>query len=191
MLRRTSRLGCGHRAFITSTRSQLLDRTLLVSLPPCRSFHLARRLLHSTRITHAETVSEPISTNTSPSVEEKRVYKAPLENSLYKIKIFSLSSLALSTTLSPVMFIVESSLPFVPRLALAATAIGTSALSTAVITYATKPYAVKFRTLEPAEGGALEFTTYNAFLQPRITRVRASCRCPWRITDRLSLYIGV
>lgn len=89
-----------------------------------------------------------------------------------RLKIFSLSSLGLSVTLAPFMFILESSLPVFARLALISIALGSTSISTALISWCAKPYVNTLRR-SYSEGGAeeIEMTTVNLFLQPRITKV--------------------
>ncbi|KAJ3513981.1 hypothetical protein NLJ89_g2636 [Agrocybe chaxingu] len=80
--------------------------------------------------------------------EDSYVYHGPLATPFRRLKIFSLTSLGLSTTLSPFLFIIESNLPMSARLALASIALDGSG------------------TAEE-----LEMTTLSLTLQPRITKV--------------------
>jgi hypothetical protein len=75
------------------------------------------------------------------------IYVGPLTNTFRRLKIFSLSSLALASTLSPFIFIVESSLPSTARAALAATALATSGVSTALVAWCGRPYVTTLRRL--------------------------------------------
>ena len=113
-----------------------------------------------------------------------------------RLKIFSLSSLALAGSLSPFIFIVESSLPSTARVALAATALATSGVSTALVAWCGKPYVTTLRrlssttptSLAPASSsqkqqqhtahshnentpGGIELITLTLALTPRATRV--------------------
>lgn len=75
------------------------------------------------------------------------IYVGPLTRTFRRLKIFSLSSLALASTLSPFIFIVESSLPSTARAALAATALATSGVSTALVGWCGRPYVTTLRRL--------------------------------------------
>lgn len=77
------------------------------------------------------------------------------------------------------MFIVESSLPFVARVALAATALMTSGVSTTLVAWCGKPYVVAVRSvpleeptsadLEPSS--AVQLETSTLLLHPRYTTI--------------------
>ena len=75
------------------------------------------------------------------------IYVGPLTQTFRRLKIFSLSSLALASTLSPFIFIVESSLPSTARAGLAATALATSGVSTALVAWCGRPYVTTLRRL--------------------------------------------
>lgn len=119
------------------------------------------------------------------------IYVGPLTQTFRRLKIFSLSSLALAGSLSPFIFIIESSLPSTARVALAATALATSGVSTALVAWCGKPYVTTLRRLssippttafdsqqqhtahshnENAPAG-IELTTLTLALTPRATRV--------------------
>ena len=133
------------------------------------------------------------SQSTAPATEAARpyddptvIYVGPLTQTFRRLKIFSLSSFALAGTLSPFIFIVESSLPSTARVALAATALATSGVSTALVAWCGKPYVTMLRRLssptppqqqhtthshnENAPAG-VELTTLTLALKPRTTRV--------------------
>jgi hypothetical protein len=145
--------------------------------------------------------SSTASQSTAPATEAARpssdyddptvIYVGPLTQTFRRLKIFSLSSLALAGTLSPFIFIVESSLPSTARVALAATALATSGVSTALVSWCGKPYVTTLRRLssptptqqqqqeqqhtthshnENAPAG-IELTTLTLALKPRTTRV--------------------
>ncbi|THH08043.1 hypothetical protein EW145_g2972 [Phellinidium pouzarii] len=83
------------------------------------------------------------------------------------------------------MFIIETSLPFVARVALASTALGTSALSTALVGWCGHPYVATIRALtessevkhekdaaaEATKIEGVQLETYTLTLQPRFTSV--------------------
>ena len=141
--------------------------------------------------------------NSSPRNDDDAaiIYVGPLTRTFRRLKIFSLSSLALASTLSPFIFIVESSLPSTARAALAATALATSGVSTALVGWCGRPYVTTLRrlsTLPPASTtttstpptaqqqqqqqqtthshnenapAGIELTTLTLTLSPRRTRV--------------------
>ncbi|TFK50950.1 hypothetical protein OE88DRAFT_1712824 [Heliocybe sulcata] len=77
------------------------------------------------------------------------------------------------------MFVIESSLPTSARIALAATAFGTSGVSTALVSWVGKPYVATLRpilaegeTLDPKQiVTSVEMTTYTLTLKRRVTKV--------------------
>jgi len=114
--------------------------------------------------TDAKTLLEP--------TKENEIYHGPLTTTFRRLKIFSLASLGLSVTLAPFMFILESNLPIFARLALVSIALGSSSVSTALVSWCAKPYVITLRRSYPKAGGEeIELTTVNLFLQPRITKV--------------------
>ena len=145
---------------------------------------------------HRTVASSTASLSTVPKAEALRplsdyddptvIYIGPLTQTFRRLKIFSLSSLALAGSLSPFIFIVESSLPSTARVALAATALATSGVSTALVSWCGKPYVTTLRRLssptstqqqhtthshnENAPAG-IELTTLTLALTPRTTRV--------------------
>ncbi|KAJ7198599.1 hypothetical protein GGX14DRAFT_666206, partial [Mycena pura] len=109
------------------------------------------------------------------SISPDRVlYRGPLAKTFKRLKIFSLSSLSLCVTMVPLMFAIETNLPWTARAALATTAIGTSSVSTGLIAFAGRSYVTALRcTKSPVDDTVqqLEITTLSLLLQPRITRV--------------------
>ncbi|KAI0263840.1 hypothetical protein BC834DRAFT_885851, partial [Gloeopeniophorella convolvens] len=119
------------------------------------------------------------------------LYTGPLTQTFRRLKLFSLSSLALAGTLSPFIFVVESSLPTGARAALAAAALATSGVSTALVAWCGRPYVTALRRLPTAgsadtDAGAgahhtgshnanapagIELATLTVTLAPRATRV--------------------
>lgn len=107
--------------------------------------------------------------------EDPFVYHGPLTPAFRRLKLFSLASFGLSTMLSPFMFLVESGLPMNARIALAGIAVGTSGLSTGLVSWCAKPYVTTMRRFRPDGTGSaeeLELTTSTLLLRPRITKVR-------------------
>ena len=160
-------------------RPRLCGRLLLTprSLSP-RHFNLCSRYRHFTSIRY---LSNSLASN--PGIDSKKlepttnketdIYHGPLTTTFRRLKIFSLASLGLSLTLAPFMFVLESNLPVFARLALVSIALGSSSISTALVSWCAKPYVTTLRRSYPDKGGAeeIEFTTINLFLQPRITKV--------------------
>jgi len=111
--------------------------------------------------------------NSKDDVYDK-LYVGPLGTTFHRLKIFSLSSLMLSTTLAPFIFVIESNLPPTARLALASIAILTSATSTGLVAWVGKPYVTQLRYIRPEENGGaegMEMTTMSLTVKSRITKV--------------------
>lgn len=138
---------------------------------------LSRQLSSSQKHrTDAAAATTPADVPQNPPTPSKEIttYHGPLAATFRRLKIFSLSSLTLSTTLAPFMFLVESNLPLTARFALASIAIGTSGLSTALVGWCGQPYVTTLTRLKPEENDGvegLEMTTLTLALHPRITRV--------------------
>ena len=126
--------------------SQLHSRTLILATP-----HVHKTLLRAVSSSAASLSTVPVAdalrsssdSNDDPSI----VYVGPLTQTFRRLKIFSLSSLVLASSLSPFIFIVESSLPSTARVALAATALATSGVSTALVAWCGRPYVTTLRRL--------------------------------------------
>jgi hypothetical protein len=120
------------------------------------------------------------------------IYVGPLTQTFRRLKIFSLSSLVLASSLSPFIFIVESSLPSTARVALATTALATSGVSTALVAWCGRPYVTALRSLATTPSpstssetqetttthshnenvpAGIEMTTLTLTLSPLTTRV--------------------
>jgi hypothetical protein len=160
-------------------RQHIHTRTTARNVPTQTS----RRTVASQSTAPAAESARPSSDYDDPTV----IYVGPLTQTFRRLKIFSLSSLALAGSLSPFIFIVESSLPSTARVALAATALATSGVSTALVAWCGKPYVTTLRRLssptpsqqqqhtthshnENAPAG-VELTTLTLALKPRTTRV--------------------
>ncbi|TFK74633.1 hypothetical protein BDN72DRAFT_833150 [Pluteus cervinus] len=159
---------------LSTTHSQRLP-TLCLHRPALN--YLQPRNLSTSRSTHADAATpntQPPPPSPTPPSTEAQIYHGPLGPTFRRLKIFSLSSLALSTSLAPFMFIIESSLPASARFALAGIAIGTSGASTGLVSWCGKPYVTSLRQLKSEEkdgANGLELTTLTLTLKPRITRV--------------------
>jgi hypothetical protein len=98
------------------------------------------------------------------------MYQGPLTKTFRRLKIFSLSSLALSTALAPFIFVIEASgIPLGARFALASVAMATSGVSTALVAWCGSPYVTKLQRVE--KDHALQMTTLTLGLRERITSV--------------------
>lgn len=103
---------------------------------------------------------------------DETIYHGPLAPTFRRLKIFSLSSLALSFSFAPFIFLVESQLPLSARIALASTVLATGGVSTALIAWCGSPYVTTLRRINPLESSqGLEMTTLTLFLRERVTRV--------------------
>ncbi|KAG9312196.1 hypothetical protein JVU11DRAFT_7494 [Chiua virens] len=143
---------------------------------------LARRPWSSSRSKSTST-SPGAGASSTPDTEsvatsESSAYRGPLTQTFRRLKIFSLASLGLTFTMTPFLFIVESSLPTSARIFLTATAVSTSGISTVLVGWCGAPYVVNLRRLK-AQGdsgedgidGALEMTTLTLTLKKLTTRV--------------------
>ncbi|KAL5504719.1 hypothetical protein ACEPAH_7382 [Sanghuangporus vaninii] len=115
----------------------------------------------------------------SSPISQTVVYEGPLARTFRSLKIFSLSSLGLASALTPFMFIMDTSLPFAARVVLASTALGTSGVSTALVSWCGHPYVKTIRVLsngnsaKPAEAAmdGIQLETFTLTLRPRFTNV--------------------
>jgi hypothetical protein len=89
------------------------------------------------------------------------IYVGPLTQTFRRLKIFSLSSLALASTLSPFIFVIESCLPSTARAALATTALATSGASTALVAWCGRPYVTTLRSLSTPSTPSPSITPNN------------------------------
>ncbi len=187
---------CGVHPAVISTlfhRQRHIHTHTIARNVPSRSTS-RRAITSSTASLSTAPVAEPAprsSDHDDPSV----IYIGPLTQTFRRLKIFSLSSLALAGSLSPFIFIIESSLPSTARVALAATALATSGVSTALVAWCGKPYVTTLRRLSSTTPSPLapptaaqeeqhtahshnentpagiELTTLTLALRPRATRV--------------------
>ena len=182
----------------------------------CRSFSASRSNFTPTGSSPSPSKSDAGShvenNGTGSAGSQKIFYRGPLAKTFRSLKIFSLSSFGLATTMTPFMFIIETSLPFSARVILASTALVTSGLSTALIGWCGQPYVSTIRTLpnedptssednpsEPAEELSLtngfQLETHSLFLRPRFTNIYdpsflTETRRPfakWELVDRISI----
>lgn len=121
---------------------------------------------------------------TEPAAKEE-VYEGPLAVTFRRVKIFSISSLALSVLMTPFLFMIETSsaVPLVGRMALAGTVIVTSGVSTALVAWCGRPYVHKMTWIPVDDAAAtpsqvagksptgVELVTTTLTLRKRATRV--------------------
>ncbi|KAI0042570.1 hypothetical protein FA95DRAFT_1564219 [Auriscalpium vulgare] len=131
-------------------------------LSACRVFSLSPSHLRRSRpLSTAASASPPFDTSasTAPSTSQSTpdsttdtnvLYSGPLTKTFRHLKLFSLTSLGLSCTLTPFLFVIPSGLPFSARAALAITALGTSGISTALVAWCGRPYVTAIRRLPAA-----------------------------------------
>ena len=105
------------RSFFSYSKNQ----TATANIPGGRSFFTSPKNRTSTA-----------TANTSVP-DANLIYDAPLTTTFNRLKIFSLSSLTLSCSFAPLIFIVQSQLPFFSRTCLGFMAVSTSGLSTVMI----------------------------------------------------------
>jgi hypothetical protein len=136
-------------------------RLINKSKPNSFNFHLPRSSAATAHFRKLSTKPEDSKEeSTSPVLLE---YRGMYADSYKKLKAFSLSSLALATMVTPLMFLIESSIPAGGRAVLGVAAMSTSSLSTALIAWAGSSYVTR---LKVDEGGRrLEFTTTTIFLR--------------------------
>ncbi|KIK95770.1 hypothetical protein PAXRUDRAFT_826688 [Paxillus rubicundulus Ve08.2h10] len=155
------------RQFCGSGHRTLSAKVACHSVPPP-----SRWISQSSRVSQSA-VSQASSTAALQD-NEPASYQGPLTQTFRRLKIFSLASLGLTFTMAPFIFIVESSLPMSARIFLAATAISTSGISTALVSWCGAPYVTHLRRLTPAENGGIEgieMTTLTLSLKKQTTRV--------------------
>lgn len=166
-----------------ASRRLCFHRTGAFGLPPlAHKISVSRTLLQhpSTRLFSGSPPKQQSDATISSEkashhvTEDPFVYNGPLTNAFRRLKIFSLASFGLSVSLTPFLFVIESSLPMSARLALGGIAIGTSSISTSLVAWCAKPYVSTLRRFQPDELGSaeeIEMTTHTLTLKPRITRV--------------------
>ncbi|KAH9834075.1 uncharacterized protein C8Q71DRAFT_770942 [Rhodofomes roseus] len=154
------------RAYRTNTSPILRAagrRSLTTKVPPESS--------STTTSDESKTTAESSLNVSTDKTAEDSVYHGPLTNTFRRLKLFSLSSLALTVSLAPFIFVIEttSNLPLSGRFALAGVAIATSGVSTGLVAWAGRPYVTKLRWLEGGRG--IEMTTLTVRLRERVTKV--------------------
>lgn len=188
--------------YLTRTFSKSCSLWALARKQPGNYFTQERRFSTSPYRKSTETAkNEQI--NSSETNDPALVYNGPLSRTFRSLKIFSMSSLGLAVSLTPFMFIIETSLPFVAKVVLASTAVVTSTVSTALVAWCGKPYVSTIRLLTDSskkvdqgstqEGFQIE--TFDLALRSRFTNVYdpafiTETRRPfakWELAEQVSL----
>ncbi|KAF8483746.1 hypothetical protein DFH94DRAFT_664262 [Russula ochroleuca] len=146
----------------TSTSTSTSTHSSSVS-PNLATASLSTVTAASASATHSQTPSKDATTEV--------IYVGPLTQTFRRLKIFSLSSLALASTLSPFIFVIESCLPSTARAALATTALATSGASTALVAWCGRPYQQPTHSHNENVPAGIELTTLTLTLSPLTTRV--------------------
>jgi hypothetical protein len=136
----------------TSTSTSTSTHSSSVS-PNLATASLSTVTAASASATHSQTPSKDATTEV--------IYVGPLTQTFRRLKIFSLSSLALASTLSPFIFVIESCLPSTARAALATTALATSGASTALVAWCGRPYVTTLRSLSTPSTPSPSITPNN------------------------------
>jgi len=147
-----------------------------------RSTILISRPLSSYRPLRAQPVSKndkPVTKSDTSQTDDSIFYRGPLSGTFHSLKLFSLSSLGLCLSVSPFIYLVDSTMATSARTGLVAFALATSGLSTALVGWLGSPYVIAMRRLDgktlnsskEAPPGSIEIFTRNVVLQDRFTRV--------------------
>lgn len=139
-----------------------------------RSSYLARHSPQCTLSTSSFHRQPEISTEPGITAVSSTAYIAPLKKTVRNIKYFSLSSLALSTLISPVFFIIDSEIEPVVRVVMVGIALGTSALSTAVIQWVLKPYVIAGKHLNSIGEDKVDLCRLTWLGREKMTEVQTS-----------------
>ncbi|KIJ24020.1 hypothetical protein M422DRAFT_195225 [Sphaerobolus stellatus SS14] len=99
---------------------------------------------------------------------ENPPYHGPLAGPARKLKILSLGAFGMVTSMTPIIMMVDSTMPLNARIVMCAALIGTSGISTAAVGWVGAPYV---STLRQRGDEVLEMETSTLFLQKRVTRV--------------------
>lgn len=150
-------------------RSRLLPNTQ-ASRHCIAPLHIPRYCLCTTSIRRGP----EIGTDPGITAVSSTAYNAPFRKTVRNIKYFSLSSLALTTLISPVFFIIDADIDMAVRAIMVSIALGTSALSTGVIQWVLKPYVIAGRQLNSTSGEKVDLCRLTWLGQERLTEVRTS-----------------
>ncbi|ORX81463.1 hypothetical protein K493DRAFT_320660 [Basidiobolus meristosporus CBS 931.73] len=91
-------------------------------------------------------------TGSQPAEKERALYIGPLANTAKYLKIFSVSSLALTFAVCPAVFLIEAPISFGMRSILVGAAIATSTVSTGLVHWCLSPYVTKIAISEEHNG---------------------------------------
>lgn len=112
----------------------------------------------------------PQGTNSTRGLNKAPLYQytGPLTETWKRLKLFSFASLGLAAAITPFFFILESTVPMAGRAMLGGVAIGSSSLSTALISWCVAPYVTSLTVLND---GVIKFTTKSFFMKSLETTV--------------------
>lgn len=123
----------------------------------------------------------------STAKKEATIYQGPLSNVAKKLKLFSITSLGLGTSISPFVFMIDVPVPMVAKTALVGAAIATSAASTGLIQWVMSPYVTKITQTQPDQ---ITLHTLNLLAKEHQTTVPVTALAPstrifttWMVTD--------
>ncbi|KAL9939481.1 hypothetical protein V8E36_001298 [Tilletia maclaganii] len=162
-------------------RSRALHHELQQQLPTVVAITRSslRSLSTSSSPRSSTTTSAPAApASSSPSHDILATYTGPLHKTFRRLKVFSLSSLAFASILTPYLLIGPGSLDTGGRIVLVLAALGASSLSTALISWIGKPYVGKLELVRVPVGK--EEKQQQDPLPPSSTRLIAETTS-WRL----------
>ncbi|KAG8893121.1 hypothetical protein FRB99_002195 [Tulasnella sp. 403] len=147
-----------------------------------RNFSIHRPRLQQTAPPNQTKEPPPKPIRDATGVEiEPPFYHGPLTRTFQSLKVFSLSSLGLCTSVSPFIYLIDAELAMSARTGLVVFAVTTSSLSTALVGWLSSPYVILMSRLNPPRNpsastpvvapGAVELLTRDVILRERRTRV--------------------
>ncbi|KAK9667443.1 hypothetical protein K7432_017860 [Basidiobolus ranarum] len=92
------------------------------------------------------------STKNSQEENERQLYVGPLANTAKYLKVFSVSSLALTFAVCPAVYLIDAPISFGMRSILVGAAIATSTISTGLVHWCLSPYVTKITVSEEHNG---------------------------------------
>lgn len=118
------------------------------------------------------TKDSPDSATSSPILAE---YTGPMAKTFYRLKLFSMGSLLLASTMTPFFLLAPAEgVGLVGRLGLCATALGTSGVSTAIVAWIAGPYVGRMSLRQDPQNAAktlIEANTLTWRLRPLQTTI--------------------
>ncbi|KAG2175564.1 hypothetical protein INT43_001211 [Umbelopsis isabellina] len=102
--------------------------------------------------------------------QQSTIYVGPLATVAKRLKLFSISSLGLSSAITPFVFVLDFPVPVFAKVVLVGSALFTSASSTGLINWVMSPYVTK-ATTSPEQPGMINLHTLNVIAQEHVTIV--------------------